>query len=147
MPAALVCAALQMAIVRRNPAAGLLVHPARRPITTSMIKVLRRPVECAQYARAEHQGVLKKYGVVGSMSRKGNGWVNAVMERFRLNLKMARSWQKDYANHAEVSNDIADNIVGFYNALRLHSKLGNTSPNAFERESTSEKSTPLSEIT
>ena len=50
-------------------------------------------------------------------------------------------------NHAEATNDIADYIVGFYNSIRLHSKLGNLSPNAFERESTSKKSIKLSEIT
>ena len=47
----------------------------------------------------------------------------------------------------EVTNDIADYIVGFYNTLRLHSKLGNLSPNAFERELTSKKPIKLSEIT
>ena len=62
-----------------------------------------------------------------------------------MNLK--RVWQKEYANHAEASNDIANYIVGFYNAIRLHSKLGNMSPNAFERESTLKKSIKLSEIT
>jgi transposase InsO family protein len=131
MPAALVCAALQMAIVQRNPVAELIVHSDRG----------------TQYASAEHQALLKKHSFVGSMSRKGNCWDNAVMERFFLNLKMERVWQKDYANHAEASNDIADYIVGFYNATRLHSKLGNMSPNAFERESTSGKSVKLSEIT
>jgi putative transposase len=30
------------------------------------------------------------------------------MERFFLNLKMERVWQKDYAKHAEATNDIAD---------------------------------------
>ena len=69
------------------------------------------------------------------------------MERFFLNLKMERVWHKDYANHAEATNDIADYIVGFYNSIRLHSKLGNLSPNAFERESTSKKSIKLYEIT
>ena len=34
------------------------------------------------------------------MSRKGNCWDNAVMERFFLNLKRERVWQNDYANHA-----------------------------------------------
>ena len=57
-----------------------------------------------------------------------------------FNLKMERVWHKDYANHAEAINDIADYIVGFYNSITLHSKLGNMSPNAFERESTSNKS-------
>jgi transposase InsO family protein len=86
-------------------------------------------------------------GLVGSMSRKGNCWDNAVMERFFLNLKMERVWHQDYANHAEATNDIADYIVGFYNSIRLHSKLGDLSPNAFERESTSKKSIELSKIT
>ena len=131
MPAALVCAALQMAIVQRNPAPGLIVHSDRG----------------TQYASAEHQALLNKYGLIGSMSRKGNCWDNAVMERFFLSLKMERVWHKDYANHLEATNDIADYIVGFYNAVRLHSKLGNLSPNAFERESTSEKPIKLSEIT
>ena len=131
MPAALVCAALQMAIVQRNPAPGLIVHSDRG----------------TQYASAEHQALLTKHSLVGSMSRKGNCWDNAVMERFFLNLKMERVWHKDYANHAEATNDIADYIVGFYNSIRLHSKLGNMSPNAFERESTSKKSIKLSKIT
>ena len=68
-------------------------------------------------------------------------------ERFFLNLKMQRVWQKDYANHLEATNDIADYIVGFYNSTRLHSKLRNLSPNAFERESTPKKPVKLSEIT
>ena len=131
MPAGLVCAALQMAIVQRNPAPGLIVHSDRG----------------TQYASAQHQAVLVKHGLVGSMSRKGNCWDNAVMERFLLNLKMQRVWHKDYANHAEATNDITDYIVGFYNSVRLHSKLGNLSPNAFERESTSKKPIRLSEIT
>jgi transposase InsO family protein len=68
MPASLVCAALQMAIVQRNPA--LIVHSDRG----------------TQYASSEHQTLLSKHGFVGSMSRKGNCWDNAVMERFFLNL-------------------------------------------------------------
>lgn len=131
MPATLVCTALQMAIVQRNPAAGLVVHSDRG----------------TQYASAQHQGLLQKHGLVGSMSRKGNCWDNAVMERFFLNLKMERVWQKDYANHSEAITDVADYIVGFYNCERLHSKLGNLSPNAFERKSATQQSIDVSEIT
>src|SRR5690606_38267852 len=40
----------------------------------------------------------------------------------------------NYANHAEAMSDIADYIVGFYNSVRLHSKLGNLPPNAFEQQ-------------
>ena len=119
MPAALVCTALQMAIVQRNPAAGLLVHSDRG----------------TQYASAQHQELLRKYGLVGSMSRKGNCRDNSVMERFFLNLKMERVWQRDHANHGEAIHDVTDYNVNFYNSVRLHSKLGNVSPNAFERKS------------
>ena len=131
MPAELVCAALQMAIAQRNPAPGLVLHSDRG----------------TQYASGLHQTLLSKHGLVGSMSRKGNCWDNAVMERFFLNLKMERVWQKDYANHAEAITDIADYIVNFYNAVRLHSTLGNLSPIAFEHQSAIKKPIELSEIT
>ena len=81
------------------------------------------------------------------MSRKGNCWDSAVMERFFLNLKMECVWQKDYANHAEATNDIADYIVGFHNSERLHSKLGNSPPNAFEQISATSQPIGLCEIT
>ncbi|MDT4850915.1 IS3 family transposase ISPosp5 [compost metagenome] len=118
MPAELVCSALQMAIAQRQPAAGLVVHSDRG----------------SQYASAAHRAVLERHGLVMSMSRKGNCWDNAVMERFFLNLKMERVWQRDYANHAEAMTDIADYIVGFYNNVRLHSSLGYQPPTAYEQE-------------
>ena len=43
--------------------------------------------------------------------------------------------------------DIADYIVNFYNALRLHSTLGNMSPIAFEHQSATKKPIELSEKT
>ena len=72
---------------------------------------------------------------MGSMSREGNFWDKSVMERFFLSLKTERVWQRDYVNHAEAMTDIADYIAGFYNSVRLHSKLGNLPPNAFEQKS------------
>ena len=99
MPAELVCTALQMAIAQRQPKAGLVVHTDRG----------------SQYASAAHRQVLMRHGLIGSMSRKGNCWDNAVMERFFLNLKRERVWQQDYANHGEAIKDITEYIVGFYN--------------------------------
>ena len=109
--------------------------------------MLRQPIEFTQYASGLHQTLLAQHGLLGSMSRKGNCWDNAVMERFFLNLKMERVWQKDYANHAEATTDIAHYIVNFYNAVRLHSTLGNLSPIAFEHQSASKKPINVSEIT
>ena len=81
------------------------------------------------------------------MSRKGNCWDNAVMERFFLNLKMERVWQQDYANHCEAITHVAHYIVGFYNCIRLHSTLGSLSPNAFERESAKQQPIDVSDKT
>lgn len=76
--------------------------------------VLRRLLEPKQYASEAHTSLLDEHGLIASISRKGNCWDNAVMERFFLNLKMERLWQRDYANHDEAKADIADYIVGFY---------------------------------
>ena len=116
MPAELVCTALQLAISQRQPKAGLIVHSDRG----------------SQYASHEHRNLLNKYGCIGSMSRKGNCWDNAVMERFFLNLKMERVWRQDYANHEEAMRNINDYIISFYNSQRLHSTLGYVSPNNYE---------------
>ena len=131
MHAELVCAALQLAIAQRQPAPGLIVHSDHD----------------SQYASALHHALLARHGLVGSMSRKGNCWDNAVMERFFLSLKTERVWQRDYANHAEAMTDIAEYIVGFYNSVRLHSKLGNLPPNAFEQQSAIKQPITVSERT
>ncbi len=118
MPAELACSALNLAIVTRQPAPGLLVHSDRG----------------SQYASQAHTALLLRHGLICSMSRKGNFWDNAVMERFFLNLKMERVWQRDYATHAEAQADIADYITGFYNPVRLHSTLGYLSPSNYEQQ-------------
>lgn len=131
MPAELVCSALEMAIQQRQPGPGLVVHSDRG----------------SQYASELYQGLLDEHGFVCSMSRKGNCWDNAVAERFFLNLKMERVWQRQYANQAEAKADITDYIVGFYNCKRLNSVLGNLPPAAYERKMAKTAPIEVSEIT
>ncbi|MDT4785847.1 IS3 family transposase ISKpn18 [compost metagenome] len=131
MPAGLVMSALTMALQQRRPAPGLVLHSDRG----------------SQYASDEYQALLRQHHVVCSMSRKGNCWDNAVMERFFLNLKMERVWQRQYANHDEARRDITQYIVGFYNPVRLHSTLGYLSPTAHEAKLTVKEPIHLSEIT
>jgi putative transposase len=116
MPAELVRTALNLAIVTRQPAPGLLVHSDRG----------------SQYASQAHTALISRHGLVCSMSRKGNCSDNAVMERFFVNLKMERVCQRDYANHSEAQADVADYIT-FYNPVRLHSTLGYQSPSSYEQ--------------
>lgn len=131
MPAELVCSALQMAIYQRQPPPGMIVHSDRG----------------SQYASEAHRALISRHALRASMSRKANCWDNAVMERFFLNLKMERVWQQDYANHAEATRDITNYIVGFYNNVRLHSKLGYLPPTEYEREMAEKQPIVVSEIT
>ena len=77
--------------------------------------------------------MLTEHGFVCSMSRKGNCWDNAVAERFFLNLKMERIWQRNYATHAEARLQVVNYIAGFYNYERLHSLWCYLSPSIYER--------------
>lgn len=114
----LVCEALTMAQGQRNPTAGVLLHSDRG----------------SQYASDAYQALLAQHGIVCSMSRKGNCWDNAPMERFFLSLKMERVWRRDYANQEEARRDVADYLMTFYNQKRLNSALGYMSPAEFERQ-------------
>ena len=129
MPAELVCTALQIAIAQRRPSPGLIVHSDRG----------------SQYASHEYRELLERHDFQGSMSRKGNCWDNAVMERFFLNLKMERVWRRQYANHAEAIRDVTDYIVNFYNSRRLHSSLGYLPPNGYEMKMAAQQPIPVSE--
>lgn len=131
MPAELVCDALNMAIGQRRPPPGLIVHSDRG----------------SQYASELYQDLLNKHGFVCSMSRKGNCWDNTIAERFFLNLKMERVWQRQYANQTEAKNDVADYIVNFYNCVRLNSALGNLPPTVYERKMATQDPIVVSEIT
>lgn len=101
----------------------------------------------SQYASGMHRALLTCHGLLAGMSQKGNCCDNAVMERFFLNLKMERVWQRDYANHAEAILDVTDYIVGFYNSTRLHSSLGYLPPNVYELKSVAKQAIAVSEIT
>ena len=115
---ALVCDALTMALWRRRPSKGQLVHHSDRGV---------------QYASRAFRKLLKAHGVAGSMSRKGDCWDNAVVESFFGSLKSERIHWRSYQSRAEARADIVDYITMFYNSRRLHSYLGYQSPDEFER--------------
>lgn len=109
--------ALAMAYWQRKPAAGLLHHSDRG----------------SQYACCEYRKKLQSYGMTASMSRKGNCWDNAPIERFFRSLKSERLTACRFVNRSEAKNEILDYIT-YYNSIRLHSTLGYLSPMAYEKE-------------
>ena len=114
--AELVHDALVMALWRRRPNSGLMHHCDRG----------------SQYACEEYRKLLKRYGVVCSMSRKGDCWDNAVVERFFRSLKSERTDHRLYRTREEARRDVIDYIEMFFNSRRKHSSLGYISPNEFE---------------
>jgi putative transposase len=111
----LVTDALTMAWFRRKPAAGLIHHSDRG----------------SQYACRAFQTKLTDYGIVCSMSRKGNCWDNAPAESFFNSLKNERVHGKRYNTRAEAIADLFDYIEVFYNRSRRHSTLSYRSPVQF----------------
>jgi Integrase core domain len=96
--------------------------------------VLRRPIESTQYASGDYQRVLTTHGIVGSMSRRGNCWDNAVAESFFATLKVELAHEAHWTTRAQAHAEIFEYLEGFYNGQRRHSALGYLSPLAFERQ-------------
>jgi len=109
--------ALAMAYFRRKPAPGLIHHSDRG----------------SQYACHEYQKRLKQYGMIPSMSRKGDCWDNSPMERFFRSLKSERLAFCRFETRQSARLEVLD-YIGFYNADRLHSSLGYLSPMQYEKE-------------
>ncbi len=87
----------------------------------------------SQYASYCYQVLLKRYGMLCSMSRKGNCWDNAVMESFYRTLKVELIYQRKYETRIEAQRDIFEYIEIFYNRERLHSSIGYHSPEEYEK--------------
>jgi transposase InsO family protein len=96
--------------------------------------VLRRPVESAQYCAQAYQATLKQFGMIPSMSRKGNCYDNAPMESFWGTLKNELVHHRRYETREQARREIAEYIEIFYNRQRRHSRLGNCSPAAFAQQ-------------
>ena len=111
----LTLAALDMALKRRCPDAGLLHHSDRG----------------CTYTAEDYQRQLAAHGIVCSMSRRGDCYDNAVVESFFATVKIELADR--FASYAEAKMALFDYIEVFYNPRRRHSTLGQISPAAFER--------------
>jgi putative transposase len=90
--------ALAMAVAHRKPGAGLLHHSDRG----------------CQYTSHAYQTFLNDHGIRVSMSRKGNCWDNAVMERFFGTLKRECTARARFATHEEARTALFEYIEAYY---------------------------------
>ena len=118
MKTTLVNDALLMALKQRSPNKGLIWHTDRG----------------SQYASYEHRDLLQSYGIIQSMSRKGNCWDNAVAESFFHTLKTELIYHQNFQTKAQANQAIFEYIEVFYNRQRIHSSNNNLSPVAFEEK-------------
>jgi putative transposase len=116
MESRLVVDALEMAIARRRPGAGLLAHSDRG----------------SQYASDHHQRVLAAEGIVCSMSGVGQCWDNAPVESLFGRLKCELGAEV-FATRGQARAVIFEYLEVFYNRVRRHSSLGFVSPAEYER--------------
>ena len=112
----LVAAALEMAIRRRNPSAGLIHHSDRG----------------AQYTALSFGKRLEQAGIVSSMSRVGSALDNAISESFISTLKSEIGASR-YPDRQTARASIFEFIELFYNRVRRHSSLGYLSPAEYEQ--------------
>jgi putative transposase len=112
----LVLDALNMALWRRDPAAGLIHHSDHG----------------SQYTSVEFGGRLKEAGVLPSMGSVAEAYDNALAESFIASLKTELLYRRSWPTRESVRMATFEYIETFYNSRRRHSALGYLSPMDYE---------------
>lgn len=107
-----------MAFWRRGFPRGVLFHSDRG----------------SQYCSNDYQKMLKSFGFICSMSRKGNCWDNAVAESFFHSIKTELIYAERYTTKEIAKQSIFQYIEVYYNRVRRHSSIGSIAPEIFENQ-------------
>jgi transposase InsO family protein len=110
--------ALAMAIALRRPPKGCIHHTDRG----------------SQYCSHDYQKLLRKHGLMVSMSGKVNFYDNATVKTFFKTIKAEMIWRRQWPTRRSAEVALFDYINGFYTPRRRHSALGWRSPLAYERK-------------
>jgi transposase InsO family protein len=113
----LVLDALIMALEQWHPQPGLIHHTDQG----------------RQYSSTAYVEMLKKHGMVQSMSRRGNCYDNAVAESFFSSLKNELVNHCSFKTREEDRTAVFEYIEVFYNRQRRHQSLDYFSPVDYER--------------
>jgi putative transposase len=114
--AELVIDALEMAVKRRRPDAGLVHHSDRGSQYTSLVFTRR----------------CRSIGIDVSMGSRGDCFDNAVLESFHASFKKDLIHRRSWPTKTEARTAIFNYIEAFYNRRRRHSSLGMLSPVEYE---------------
>ncbi len=112
----LVVDALEMAVWKRKPVAGLVHHSDRG----------------VQYTAISFGKRLQEVGIIPSMGRTGTALDNAMAESFIATLKTELVHRRRFPNREVARSATFEYLEGFYNRRRLHSALNYRSPADYE---------------
>jgi len=104
--------ALMTAVTRRRPQRMVLHHTNRG----------------SQYTASDDRALLTTHGITASMSRSGDCYDNAMVERFFATLKTELIDRQAWPTRRHARQAIFEWIEDFYHRQRLHSALGYLSP-------------------
>lgn len=110
--------ALKQAVRRHKPPQGLIHRSDRR----------------SPYCAHQYQKRLKTYGLIASMSRRGNCYDNAPIESFWGTHKRGWTYHRRYQTRSAAREDITQSIEIFYNRQRRQARLGSLSPAAYREQ-------------
>lgn len=114
---ALTCAALRMAYESRGKPKGVMFHSDQG----------------CHYTSVKYRQQLWRYQITQSMSRRGNCWDNAPMERFFRSFKTEWMPKEYYRSYEAAEMDVLKYIILHYNVARGHSYNNYLSPDATEK--------------
>ncbi|MBS9435556.1 IS3 family transposase [Photorhabdus hainanensis] len=100
--AELICRALRHALEIRRPEKRVVFHSDQG----------------SQYSSKRYRQLLWREGVIQSMSRRGNCWDNAPMERLFRSLKSEWIPEGGYPDEMSARCDIGQWLMGYYNQCR-----------------------------
>lgn len=115
--AELVRDAVEMAIMRRRPAAGCVHHSDQG----------------SQYTSLTFGARLREAGIVASMGSRGDCFDNALAESFFATLECELLSRQQFPTQTAARRALFDYLEGFYNPHRRHSALDYLSPMEYER--------------
>lgn len=101
-----------MALFKRKFPKGVIVHTDRG----------------SQYCSKKYRQIIKNNHLIGSMSRRGNCWDNAIAESFFHTLKVELIHTMRYSTRVEARMNIFQYIESYYNRVRLHSAIDYRTP-------------------
>jgi len=113
----LATAAMSQAVMHRKPPKDLVCHSDRG----------------CQYTSELYRAFLSAHDFVGSMSRKGNCWDNAVAESFFRTLKVEQTNRFMYRTREQARSSVFEYVEIYYNRQRAHSACRYATPFEYEK--------------